>query len=158
MNELPPPQEHLQLTSAEGQSATGTGPTGEVPPISRQTATNTRQRWDDQLAEIWRTRPRRFPQHGYVAGVAAGFALRYAIDPLVVRIALVLSTLFGGIGVSIYLVAWLLLPRNDDETSALGSLFSKRTSSVAKWKTVYCSRSSSSRCFPASTGRRRWLI
>ena len=129
MNELPPSPSPLALPPIGGGS--GLPPQGPQPEPSRS-----QPRWDDRLAEIWRTRPRRFPKHGYLAGVCAGFAWRYAIDPLVVRIAFVLSTVFGGIGITLYLAAWLLLPRNDDEASALGALFSRRTSSVAKWKTV----------------------
>ncbi|EFV14617.2 PspC domain-containing protein [Segniliparus rugosus] len=129
MNELPPPPSPLALPPAGG----GSEPAPQPP---QPDASQGSQRWDDRLAEIWRTRPRRFPKHGYLAGVCAGFAWRYAIDPLVVRIAFVLSTVFGGVGITLYLAAWLLLPRNADEASALGALFGRRTSSVAKWKTV----------------------
>jgi phage shock protein PspC (stress-responsive transcriptional regulator) len=109
----------------------------DVPPPAQGGADQPSQhRWDDRLAEIWRTRPRRFPKHGYVAGVSAGVALRYGLDPLVVRIAFVLSAVFGGLGVPVYVAAWLLLPRDADEVSALGALFGKGRSTVAKWKTV----------------------
>ena len=46
-----------------------------------------------------------------VAGVCGGFGEYWNIDPVVLRIALVLFTLFGGAGVLIYLVCWLCMPR-----------------------------------------------
>ena len=46
-----------------------------------------------------------------VAGVAAGIAQYYGFDPLLVRLAFVVATFFGGIGVVAYLVGWIVLPR-----------------------------------------------
>jgi phage shock protein PspC (stress-responsive transcriptional regulator) len=39
--------------------------------------------------------------------VAAGIGRRYGIDPIIVRIALVVSALYGGSGVLCYLLGWL---------------------------------------------------
>lgn len=64
-----------------------------------------------QLAQLWRTRPHRLPDRGPIAGVAAAFGHRYNVDPTLVRIAFVVTTLFGGAGVLLYLFAWLTLPR-----------------------------------------------
>lgn len=50
----------------------------------------------------------RDPRHRLVAGVTAGLGNRIGVDPLVVRIALVVLALAGGAGVVIYGVAWLL--------------------------------------------------
>lgn len=63
----------------------------------------------DQLQQLWQTRPVRLSRQGPVAGIAAGFGRRYAIDPVLVRIAFVVSTLFGGAGIVLYLLAWLML-------------------------------------------------
>lgn len=46
----------------------------------------------------------------WFAGVAAGLARRLGVDPLVVRAAFILFGLFFGMGIALYLVAWLLLP------------------------------------------------
>lgn len=43
-----------------------------------------------------------------IAGVAAGAAERLRIDPIVVRLALVVLAFAGGFGVIVYLAAWLL--------------------------------------------------
>lgn len=90
----------------------------------------------DQLQEMWRTRPTRLPQQGPVAGVAAGFGQRYNIDPVVVRVAFVVSALFGGAGVVLYLLGWLLLSQTGDQASAVESLFGKGQSSQRSSRTV----------------------
>ena len=48
-----------------------------------------------------------------VAGVAAGIAEYLAIDPILVRLAFVLLTLFGGHGILAYLILWLIMPQED---------------------------------------------
>lgn len=45
-----------------------------------------------------------------IAGVCGGIGEYFRIDPVIVRIAFVLLTVFGGFGVLLYLGAWLLLP------------------------------------------------
>lgn len=46
----------------------------------------------------------------WFAGVAAGLANRAGVDPMVVRIAFVVGSLFFGVGLAAYLALWLLLP------------------------------------------------
>ncbi|BDZ59122.1 PspC domain-containing protein [Barrientosiimonas endolithica] len=46
----------------------------------------------------------------WIGGVCAGLAERLRVDPLIVRAAFVLLGLTFGIGIPLYLVAWLLLP------------------------------------------------
>lgn len=82
-----------------------------------------------QLSEIWRTRPYRLPDAGPGAGVAAGVAHRYRVDPVLVRVAFVVSTLFGGSGLVLYLAAWLTFPRVGETTSAAESLLGRGRSS-----------------------------
>lgn len=45
-----------------------------------------------------------------IAGVASGIATYFAIDPVIIRIAFVALTLFGGSGILIYLILWLIMP------------------------------------------------
>lgn len=47
------------------------------------------------------------------AGVASGLADEFGLDPAIVRVALVVLALVGGMGLSLYLLAWFLLP--DDQ-------------------------------------------
>ena len=52
----------------------------------------------------------------WFGGVCSGIADRLGVDPVIVRAVAVLLVLLGGVGVTAYLVAWLLLP---DETGAI---------------------------------------
>ena len=46
-----------------------------------------------------------------IAGVAAGIANYLGLDPVLARLAFVLFTLFGGAGGLIYLVLWIIMPK-----------------------------------------------
>jgi phage shock protein PspC (stress-responsive transcriptional regulator) len=61
------------------------------------------------LHAIWQTRPSRRQSDRKIAGVAAAIARRYDIDPVLVRIAFVVAA-FYGVGVLVYLAAWVALP------------------------------------------------
>lgn len=58
-------------------------------------------------------------QDRWVAGVAGGIAGRLGVDPLVVRIAFIVLSLFGGLGFGLYGLAWALLP---DASAAAGRI------------------------------------
>lgn len=51
----------------------------------------------------------------YIGGVGSGIGAALGIDPIVVRVVLVVLTFFGGAGLIVYAGAWLLLPEEDDE-------------------------------------------
>jgi signal transduction histidine kinase len=61
---------------------------------------------------------RRDPEHGMVAGVCEGLGRRLQVDPLLLRIAFVATTLASGIGLVAYVLAWILVPA---ESAADGS-------------------------------------
>jgi phage shock protein PspC (stress-responsive transcriptional regulator)/predicted membrane protein len=48
-----------------------------------------------------------------LAGVASGLGAHFEIDPVWVRLAFVVLTFFGGIGVILYLAGWVLMPAVD---------------------------------------------
>ncbi len=54
-----------------------------------------------------------------VGGVAEGLSNRLGVDKTVVRAAFVLSTLAGGFGITVYVLAWLFLPVEGEEKSAV---------------------------------------
>lgn len=56
-----------------------------------------------------------------MAGVAAAIGRRYAIDPVLIRVAFVVATLFSGVGVLLYLLGWLLLPAETGQVAGAGS-------------------------------------
>ena len=73
---------------------------------------------------LYRTREGRV-----VAGVCAGLAAYFGIDPTLVRLAFALFTTFGGAGVLLYLVAWIVIPEDDGDGSSIAENFvSKRRS------------------------------
>lgn len=78
------------------------------------------------------TRPRRPTSGRVVAGVAAGIGRRYAIDPVIVRVALVVSAIYGGAGVICYLIAWLFLTGEGDDVSPFEALIGRGHSSTSK--------------------------
>lgn len=90
----------------------------------------------DTAKDFWANRPRR-PHNGrLVAGVAAGIGKRYGIDPIIVRIALVVATFYSGVGVLFYLLGWLLLPAEQDEVSGAEALIGRGRSSMSPGFTV----------------------
>lgn len=54
----------------------------------------------------------------WMGGVASGIAHRFGIDPLIVRGIFIILTLFAGIGILLYGVAWALLPEPDGRIHA----------------------------------------
>ena len=48
----------------------------------------------------------------YLGGVAGGLARHFDVDPLLIRVAFVILTLFGGAGLIVYVGCWLLLPED----------------------------------------------
>ena len=91
---------------------------------------------EDTLRDLWSTRPRRPHRGRKIAGVAAGIAQRYHLDPILVRVAFVVSAFYGGAGIVMYLLGWLLLPEQDDESSPLESLVSRGKSSTSAVFTI----------------------
>ncbi|MVU78852.1 PspC domain-containing protein [Nocardia sp. ET3-3] len=92
--------------------------------------------FSDQLHDLWQTRPVRFSKDGPIAGVCVGFGRRYNVDPVLVRVAFVVSALFGGAGIVLYLACWLLLNQVGDQSSAAESLFGRGRSSQNSSKTI----------------------
>jgi signal transduction histidine kinase len=56
---------------------------------------------------------RRDRDAGWIGGVAAGIARRFAIDVSLVRLAFVVATAAGGFGLGAYLLAWILIPSGE---------------------------------------------
>ncbi|MFD6793474.1 MULTISPECIES: PspC domain-containing protein [Prauserella salsuginis group] len=97
------------------------------------------------VKDFWASRPRRPAQGRKIAGVAAGIGLRYGIDPIVIRVALVVLTFFGGVGPAVYLLGWLFLPGADDEVSPFEALLGHGGSATSKVLTLLLCAA----CFPA---------
>ena len=52
----------------------------------------------------------RSEENRIVAGVAGGLGEYFGIDPTIIRVIFVLLTVFGGSGLLIYLILWLIMP------------------------------------------------
>jgi len=64
-----------------------------------------------------------------IAGVCGGIAAYFGIDPTLVRLAFAVFTIFGGAGVLIYLIAWIVIPEEGGDGSSIAESFvSKRRS------------------------------
>jgi signal transduction histidine kinase len=59
--------------------------------------------------------PRRDPEGRLLGGVAAGFARWREWNPTTVRLVFVLVTVFYGLGIPLYIAAWLLIPAQGQE-------------------------------------------
>jgi phage shock protein PspC (stress-responsive transcriptional regulator) len=92
---------------------------------------STQQGVEDTLKDFWATRPRRPRRGRKLAGVAAGIGRRYGIDPIIVRVGFVVATFYGGAGIFIYLLGWLMLPEQDDESAPLEAMVTRRRSSTS---------------------------
>lgn len=57
-----------------------------------------------------------------IAGVAGGVGRWLGVDPVVVRVVLVVLALFGGSGLVLYALGWLFVPEEGDATSAAQQL------------------------------------
>ncbi|MEV4057958.1 PspC domain-containing protein [Amycolatopsis sp. NPDC049688] len=87
--------------------------------------------FEETVKDFWASRPRRPHAGRKLAGVAAAIGYRYGVDPVVVRIALVVTTIFGGFGVPFYLLGWLFFPGESDEVSGFEGLIGRGRSSVS---------------------------
>lgn len=54
-------------------------------------------------------------QYKVIAGVCGGLAEYFSIDVTIVRLIVVLATLFGGSGILAYIIAIIIMPKNPDE-------------------------------------------
>lgn len=49
--------------------------------------------------------------HGMIAGVCAGIANYFGVDPTIVRVLYVLMVLCAGFGIILYLILWIVMPK-----------------------------------------------
>ena len=70
----------------------------------------------------------RIRQGRIVAGVCAGLGAYLGVDVNLVRLAFGVFTVFYGLGILLYLIAWLILPEEGEDGSIVESFVSKRSS------------------------------
>ena len=69
----------------------------------------------------------RIRQGRIVAGVCAGLGAYFGVDVNLVRLAFGVFTVFYGLGILLYLIAWLILPEEGEDGSIVESFVSKRS-------------------------------
>ncbi|WP_165355028.1 PspC domain-containing protein [Nocardioides oleivorans] len=72
----------------------------------------------DEMKDLGRLRRSVTDRH--IAGVAGGLARHLDIDPIIVRVALVVAVFFGGAGLLAYVGAWVLVPEEGTNDEPLG--------------------------------------
>ena len=66
------------------------------------------------------------PREGrMVAGVCAGLAAYFGIDVNLVRLGFGVLTVFYGLGILVYLIAWAILPEEGEDNSILESFVNR---------------------------------
>src|SRR5260221_13880594 len=72
--------------------------------------------------------PRRLTRsrHHMIGGVAGGLGAYFDIDPVIFRIIFVVLALFGGSGIALYLIGWLLIPAEGADRSIAGEALEGR--------------------------------
>jgi phage shock protein PspC (stress-responsive transcriptional regulator) len=64
-----------------------------------------------------------------VAGVCAGLGDYFGVDANIVRLVFAALSIFGGAGVLVYMVAWLVVPEEGEGKSIADSYLSKKRDS-----------------------------
>jgi phage shock protein C len=59
------------------------------------------------------------------AGVCAGLAAYFGVDVNLVRLGFGVLTVFYGLGILVYLIAWTILPEEDEDNSILESFVNR---------------------------------
>jgi phage shock protein PspC (stress-responsive transcriptional regulator) len=91
------------MTEHSSEYATTTG----GPPPARYDIRNLRRSSDDRI----------------IAGVCGGLGRYTGLDPIIFRIVLATLAVFGGIGLLLYALAWLLVPQDNATTSEAHRIF-----------------------------------
>jgi len=86
--------------------------------MTEERTSETQTAMDRSFAALRNLGIRRRTDDKWIAGVCSGLADRLGVDPVIIRAALVLLTILGGIGITVYLVAWSLLPNDRDQIPA----------------------------------------
>ena len=62
----------------------------------------------------------RDPNNKIIAGVAAGVANYFGLDPTLVRVLWALTLLIGGLGLIVYIIMWIVMPMGSGTSASSG--------------------------------------
>jgi phage shock protein PspC (stress-responsive transcriptional regulator) len=82
------------------------------------------------MSSIWTIR--RNTSEGKLAGVCAGVARHWNVDPVLVRVGCVLLALSGGIGLVLYVAGWLLIPDDGKEKPVIHDLLGEQATRLSR--------------------------
>ncbi|MGA8725326.1 MAG: PspC domain-containing protein [Acidimicrobiales bacterium] len=102
----------------------GSSPSGQEAPAP-QAQGNGGQEQSRQDGPLRLGRLHRCREGRMLAGVAAGLAEFFDVDPTLVRVGFVALALLGGLAVPLYLAAWLLIPEADTDVSLAEELLAR---------------------------------
>ncbi|WP_319463836.1 PspC domain-containing protein [Micromonospora sp. RTP1Z1] len=106
-----------------GASAAGAGPLGDPPPGYAPPPGGA-----GFTSRYGLVRPR---EGRYLAGVCAAIGRATNTDPVLWRVLLAVLGFFGGIGILIYVAAWLIIPGEGDTASPVESMLGRGRSSMS---------------------------
>ncbi len=112
------PSEPPADASTPGPAPADPAGASTAPPPAYAPASSGPRVSSDQIRDLGRLR--RSTADRKVAGVAAGLARHLDVDPVILRVAFVVLSLFGGAGLVLYGACWLLLPEDGQQTAPLG--------------------------------------
>ena len=112
----PPPQAPARRPAA--RRSTGPPPGGYAPPPGAAGFTS----------RYGLLRPR---EGRYLAGVCAAIGRATNTDPVLWRVLLAVLGFFGGIGILVYVAAWLIIPGEGDTASPVESMLGRGRSSMS---------------------------
>ena len=78
-------------------------------------------------------------QGRYIAGVCAALGRATNTDPVLWRVLLAVLGFFGGVGILLYLIGWLLIPAEGDTASPIESLLGRGRSGMSPLSVRRCS-------------------
>jgi phage shock protein C len=67
-----------------------------------------------------------------IAGVCGGIAEYFNVDPVWVRLIAVLLALLNGVGIILYIIAWILVPKNPVQGDTKQTVAEKTADKIAK--------------------------
>ena len=98
-------------------------PAQPVPPVDSDEATHAG-------VEAEHVPLRRSTSDKVIAGVAGGIGRYLGVDPVIIRIAIVVFALTGGAGVLLYLIAWIAIPEERPGEIPPGAIHPERNNGV----------------------------
>ena len=70
-----------------------------------------------------------------IGGVAAGLGDYMNLDPVIIRVILVLITIFNGLGILLYIILWIIVPEEPIEVFTSGTKGEQQTDTTNSAKT-----------------------